>query len=393
MVHGGGHCSGGGGYRGGGGYSANVYTTNYFSSPRRNYHGNGNHNDCSCCKPCCLAFTCISLKPKTRLKYMWTLIVSFSLIIGLAVGLGTYGKRSMDTSSSDMRQIRSGLSPRFCTGVKVTSSSYPLSVYMLPEKPVIQSKNLTSHSYHKYAALEANTYEYWGFYLLKGSYVTISACSKDNGIDYYLVKGEHNLHKWQDDNYCSSCFEIHKSTKDCFHGNSTFTHKIYSSDEYYFIWANHLHYRSSVTVTFHLNRATYDLSSAIHSCTDSHECLLYYSNEESRESVVIAVPDLDIDNVKIYSTCLRRDGVFIGIFFVMPLGIGICLSAVIYFAWFRRRLKQSSLPYSTLQTDVSYNTSAQYATFHQTSTPSAPPPSYSDPAPPSYEESMKPNRR
>jgi hypothetical protein len=69
-----------------------------------------------------------------------------------------------------------------------------------------------------------------------------------------------------------------------------------------------------------------------------------YSNEESRESVVIAVPDLDIDNVKIYSTCLRRDGVFIGIFFVMPLGIGICLSVVIYFAWFRRRLKQSSLP-------------------------------------------------
>ena len=244
---------------------------------------------------CCLALTCISLKPKTRLKYMWTLILSLSLIIGLAVGLGTYGKRSIDTSSSDMRQIRSGLSPRFC--------SYPLSVYMLPDQPVIQSKNLTSHSYHEYAALEANTYGYWGLYLLKGSYVTISACSKDNGIDYYLVKGAHNLQKWQDDNYCSSCFEIHKSTKDCFHRNSTFTYKIYSSDEYYFIWTNHLRYRSSVTVTLHLNRATYDLSSAIHFCTDSHECSLYYSNEESRESVVIVVPDLDIDNVKIYSTC------------------------------------------------------------------------------------------
>jgi hypothetical protein len=61
------------------------------------------------------------------------------------------------------KQIRSGLSPRFCTGVKVASSSYPLSVYMLPDQPVIQSKNLTSHSYHKYVALEANTYEYWGF--------------------------------------------------------------------------------------------------------------------------------------------------------------------------------------------------------------------------------------
>ena len=33
MVHGGGHCSGGGGYSGGGGFNANVYTTNYFSSP------------------------------------------------------------------------------------------------------------------------------------------------------------------------------------------------------------------------------------------------------------------------------------------------------------------------------------------------------------------------
>ena len=195
MVHGGGHCSGGGGYSGDGGFSSNVYTTNYFSSPRRNCHCNGNHNDCSCCKSCCLAFTCISLKPKTKLKYMWTLILSLSLIIGPAVGLGTYGKRSMNTSLSDMRQIRSGLSPRFCTGVKVTSSSYPLSVYMLSDKPVIQSKNLTSRSYHEYAALEANTYEYWGFYLLKGSYVTISACSKDNGIDYYFIKGAHNLQK------------------------------------------------------------------------------------------------------------------------------------------------------------------------------------------------------
>jgi hypothetical protein len=140
MVHGGGHCSGGGGYSGGGGFSSNVYTTNYFSSPdtngtldscfvwqvclvtctrlmdncywwpwlqytileiiqivfvscrlmtnvyttnyfsspRRNCHCNGNHNDCSCYKPCCLAFTCISLKLKTKLKYMWTLIYFIS---------------------------------------------------------------------------------------------------------------------------------------------------------------------------------------------------------------------------------------------------------------------------------------------------------------------------
>jgi hypothetical protein len=75
--------------------------------------------------------------------------------------------------------------------------------------------------------------------------VTISACSKDNGIDYYLVKGEHNLHKWQDDNYCSSCFEIHKSTKNCFHGNSTFTHKIYSSDEFLTLSMS----RSGTTIT------------------------------------------------------------------------------------------------------------------------------------------------
>ena len=124
-----------------------------------------------------------------------------------------------------------------------------------------------------------------------------------------------------------------------------------------------------------------------------HTSVHYTIPTKRQEIVVIVVPDLDIDNVKIYSTCLRRDGIFIGIFFVMPLGIGICLSAVIYFACFRRRLKQSSLPYSTLQNDVSYNTSVQYATFHQASTPSTPPSSYCDTAPPSYEEWMKPNKR
>jgi hypothetical protein len=35
----------------------------------------------------------------------------------------------------------------------------------------------------------------------------------------------------------------------------------------------------------------------------------------------------------------------------------------------------------------------QYATFHQASTPSTPPSSYCDTAPPSYEEWMKPNKR
>jgi hypothetical protein len=72
-----------------------------------------------------------------------------------------------------MRPITFGISPRFCTGVDVKSSDYPISVYMLPDKPAVKSGNRTSHVYQKYATLEEDKYEYWGYYLLEKSKVTI----------------------------------------------------------------------------------------------------------------------------------------------------------------------------------------------------------------------------
>jgi hypothetical protein len=69
------------------------------------------------------------LKPRTRIIVLWFLVIFLSLTIGLSVGLGTYGKNYMDTSASDMRPITFGISPRFCTGVDVKSSDYPIVTF------------------------------------------------------------------------------------------------------------------------------------------------------------------------------------------------------------------------------------------------------------------------
>lgn len=325
--------------------------------------------------------------------YLCCLIVLLSIVIGLSVGLGTYGKRFTEASSSDMIQIKSGISSRFCSGVKITSINYPVDVYMLPGEPVVKGANLTSHKYSKYAALPSYSYEYWGFYLLEKSSVTINVCSNDMGIDYYLIKGEHNLQKWKDDNYCSSCYEFHRGTNGCFLGNSTYTHSIYSSDEYYFVFANHFYHRSSVTVTFLLRRTSYDLSSAVHTCKNTYDCTINYSGEDSRESLVVVLPDIDVDNVDIGSACLRRDWVFVGLFLLMPLGIGFFITALIYFMCIRKKGAARNT-YRSLENGSNVNSG--YATFQQPSAPNAqmppPPPYNSHLSPPSYDDATKVNK-
>lgn len=397
MVHGGGHCSGGGGGGfSGGGFRTTVYSNNYYSSPRSYGRGGSDDCDCTCCKTCCLAITCVSLKPKSRLRFLWFLVIAITLITSLSVSLGTYGKHTTDTSSSDMRHISNGISPRFCTGVNVRSQNYPVSVYMLPNKPVVNTRNKTTFTYNKYSRLGNQMYEYWGFYLLENSFVTIKACSSylRKGVDYYFVKGKQNLQKWKNDNYCDSCFEDHKTTYECNDGNSTFLHIAYTSDEYYFVFANHLDYSGpvSVTVTIELQRTYYDLSSAVHKCMNSYECDVSYTSDDYSETVVVEIPHINTESIEVESTCYRRAGVFVGLFFVMPLGIGISISAVIYFACIRKRTKTTSTPYRIMQNP----TGAQYSTFPEASAPVMEreqelPPAY--PGPPSYEESTKTGKK
>lgn len=339
----------------------------------------------------------MSLRPRNRIIALWILIIFLSLTIGLSVVLGTYGKHYMDTSASDMKPITFGISPRFCMGVEVKSSDYPISVYMLPDKPVVKSGNLTSHVYQKYATLEEDKYEYWGYYLLEKSYVTISACSQKHGVDYYFIKGENNLNQWKDNNDCSSCYITHRSIVDCFYGNSTFTHTMYSSDEYYFVWTNHFDDDTCVTVVFDLKRTSYDLSSATHVCTHSFDCSLYYSGQDTDQSVVLALPDIDTDNAEISSTCFPRNVIFIGLFYIMPLGIGVSLTAIICICCIRKKTKTSSDPHRPLQNEPTNNTNTQYATFQpppaqQFETNVPPPPYYGQSAPPSYEDALKPNK-
>jgi hypothetical protein len=108
MVHGAGSCSGGGGY---------SKTTRFATG---------------------ITFTCGSCTSMAIIPPRGPVIIcavnsgtkaATSAKIGLSVGLGTYGKNYMDTSASDMRPITFGISPRFCTGVDVKSSDYPISVY------------------------------------------------------------------------------------------------------------------------------------------------------------------------------------------------------------------------------------------------------------------------
>ncbi|XP_069677183.1 uncharacterized protein [Periplaneta americana] len=113
------------------------------------------------------------------------------LVIPLYLRHSVYADVTYAVAESDVLEIVDGISTVFCQShsLKMNSSFHAFQLSGLPEL----SSNRKHIRLKKSMSLPDDTLEYWGFYLLKGSTVVLSVCSRFQGSRVMVVKGEKNL--------------------------------------------------------------------------------------------------------------------------------------------------------------------------------------------------------
>ncbi|OWF40559.1 uncharacterized protein LOC110463620 [Mizuhopecten yessoensis] len=389
MVHGGGTCSGGSS----GGYSSNhtyVSTTHF-----RHNDTPGTPLTCDDFKRCCLCLgLCFGCRGKNnfhRIFRIWGWIAVLSLVTGLAVGFGKYGPTAIPASPSDMIPLTHGIHSSFCEGV-IVDTTFPVNTYLLPSPPIVSTRQV-KHTINQTAVVVRNRYEYWGFYLLSGSKIEIDICG-DNDGDLYLIKGDSKFSSWKEDNYDPGTYKKTVRTKLCkspSHSRTRLTYSVALTDEFYIVLTNHNRHPLSASITFNINRAVFVLGDGTEVCHKSLKCHVDLSGDNADGSIVVYVPESDDFDFDVKTVCLRRSSVFIAIFLIVPLVIGLLITG--YLVYITRR--SNSLIRFVYKRENHPLTSVPSATQYQTldndtrTEPSAP--SYSDEmeAPPSYDQAVK----
>ncbi|XP_049881256.1 uncharacterized protein LOC126377520 isoform X2 [Pectinophora gossypiella] len=94
-------------------------------------------------------------------------------------------------SMTDMRLIDSKISPTWCQR-QVVRSNATFNAFVVPSQPSLTDQ-LVPVSMTRQLELEDDMKEYWGFYLLRGSAVTVSACVRWPGASLIMIKGYKHL--------------------------------------------------------------------------------------------------------------------------------------------------------------------------------------------------------
>ncbi|XP_029035083.1 uncharacterized protein LOC114872238 [Osmia bicornis bicornis] len=120
-----------------------------------------------------------------------TIVPILFLITPLYLRHNFYGNVAYAVTDSDILEITDGISTVFCSE-HVLQMNRTFNAFQMAHKPEI-----TSYKKHirlkKSMTLPDDTLEYWGFYLLEGSSVALSVCSRFEGASILVVKGERNL--------------------------------------------------------------------------------------------------------------------------------------------------------------------------------------------------------
>lgn len=327
MTHGAGGISCGGG----GGFSS-TSVTHYHGRRRRQDDGGSDNN--VCCVLCYILFfllCLVKMKPRSRIILTWLYCIVGACLTGGLIG-GHYASRVLSASPTDMREVDQ-ISSTFCHSVLIDSSSM-ISTYKFESEPKINESSSLKYNDKVSTSLKWNSYEYWGFYLLRGSVATAMICP-DNGMYVYLIKGKDNLKAWIDDSYCSNCYEKEYVLSFCSHAayGTAITFTASTSDQYYFLFANEGYSvigpgPVKADITFMLDRKQYDLTESSLICSHDFDCNVPISMYSS-ETVVFYVPrESPRDNpTTIY--CRPRVVIYLVLFALLPVMCGILVTYLI----------------------------------------------------------------
>ncbi|XP_011865778.1 PREDICTED: uncharacterized protein LOC105560886 isoform X2 [Vollenhovia emeryi] len=122
------------------------------------------------------------------------MLLPFVLIVGpLYLRYRVYSEQLYALAISDQRLIDRKVSTVWCQS-QVIKVNATFNAYLMSNEPVVE-KEAKPISMTRHLIMEDDMKEYWGFYLLHGSSVTVSACVRWPGASLTIIRGFKNLHE------------------------------------------------------------------------------------------------------------------------------------------------------------------------------------------------------
>ncbi|KAG8234861.1 hypothetical protein J437_LFUL013363 [Ladona fulva] len=127
-----------------------------------------------------------------RLCLLSILLPALLLTLPLYVRYRVYGRsEAFPLAASDMRMIDSHVSTTWCQR-QVVEANATFNAFLMPEMPQMEDEPHRV-TMHRSLYLGDDMKEYWGFYLLKGSTVSISTCARWPGASLIVIRGHRHL--------------------------------------------------------------------------------------------------------------------------------------------------------------------------------------------------------
>lgn len=111
------------------------------------------------------------------------------ILVPVYARLFSYANSAVPLANTQMRVLDSNFSTFWCQG-HLLQTNVTFDAYLMDSKPSASSHN--RHFTHHFE-LDDDLKEFWGFYLFKGSQLTVRSCARYMGASITLVKGNTSL--------------------------------------------------------------------------------------------------------------------------------------------------------------------------------------------------------
>lgn len=293
---------------------------------------------------------------------LWFLVAiavpSILIAVPLYLRHRVYSSLTLAVVSSDFRVIDEHVSTVWCSGIRLHMNT-TFNVYLLRERPRFENATRL-YTTEKRFNLKEGEQEFWGFFLPRGSTVTVAGCARFDGAKLDVVKGKRLMRKCLRPGYIDSDEELSEessmedeeessfsSSEEAFNElhcmdtifNQTFIPSIQCTadawvakdvisyttphtDYYYLVFSStNSITRNSIFVTLMVNKVVYDVRSFLKKCFNSTKCEMPFTFA-SNEHVVLEVPDQSLWTADtIMSTCEPRTILYFPFYLGVPISI------------------------------------------------------------------------
>lgn len=295
------------------------------------------------CEDCCSAICCSTvgyvcccrkMNKTTKIKILWAWLIILASTSGVILYCGVYSPIDRLATPSDMIAVSDHVNFLFCEELKIKSPGLQFNAYLVLGDLEVDSQATKRTIQTTAMFVSARNYDYFAFYFLKDSSLTLQHCSK-KFMTVYVIIGNSNFEDWKNDQYCGDCYFTRHyvpSKSNCSPNQySTFTIDILVEEEYFIVYSNDNYEDAWVDLHIDMDRRVYDLRNATPICTETTECDLFL--EAPNQTPLFWVMDyynLGEHNHPLASTkCIPRIWAFLVIHGFPVLLIGILATFII----------------------------------------------------------------